>query len=128
MGDVLTTSEGGDSLVGGTGADTFYYSSFDDVMDGCDRADFISGTDVILLGATSFGALASGGYIDAPKFEVVSGFDGSKGSIAEACVVFGDVSTILFYGANGSSVADGETDFMEVTTINDVLASDIQIA
>jgi Ca2+-binding RTX toxin-like protein len=104
--DRLIGASGNDTLTGGDGSDRFLYDSnavFISSAVGIDRiADFVSGTDKMVLDKTTFTALTSiagNGFNLASEFAVV-GTDAAA-STSNAFIVYSSETDNLFYNQNG---------------------------
>lgn len=105
--DTLLGGAGDDTLTGGEGSDRFSFASptaFSTDTLGTDRiTDFVSGTDQIALGKSTFTALATptGASLRPEEFAVVD----SEAAIATATalMVYHSSSGGLFYNANGAA-------------------------
>jgi len=96
--DVLIDLAGADSLTGGAGADHFRFllggpGTITDFVHGVDRIEFdVAGTSVTPINAANFASVASG----------------NSGPEADDIFVYDRSSGLLWYDANGGSVAGGQ--------------------
>jgi Ca2+-binding RTX toxin-like protein len=110
--DLLRGGSGNDSLSGGAGSDQFIYdtnAAFTTSGVGIDRiADFVSGTDKIVLDQTTFtvlGSVVGSGFNITNEFAVV-GSDAAAVS-ADALIVYSSDTGNLFYNQNGVATGLG---------------------
>jgi hypothetical protein len=110
--DALIGGAGNDLLVGNEGADQFVYDTgktFASAQIGVDTiADFVSGTDKIVLSKTTFKALTSGvgaGFSTTGEFAIVS--TDADAATSSALVVYNSANGKLFYNQNKSSSGFG---------------------
>ncbi|MGL6339500.1 MAG: calcium-binding protein, partial [Waterburya sp.] len=129
-GDILTGGAGEDNMNGGAGSDKFLYDTnaiFASSAVGTDRiADFVIGTDKIVLDQTTFTDLTStigNGFSVTSEFAVV-GSDAAA-STTEALIVYSSATDHLFYNQNGSAAGLGSgANFATLSGIDNLSADD----
>jgi Ca2+-binding RTX toxin-like protein len=121
--DTLIGNAGNDVLTGGSGSDQFLYDTnkvFVGSELGVDRiADFVNGTDKIVLDKTTFTTLTN----IASDFAVV----GSDAAVAaeDALIVYSSETSSLFYNQNGVAAGFGSgAQFATLSGITTLSASD----
>jgi RHS repeat-associated protein len=110
--DLLKGGSGNDSLTGSAGVDQFIYdtnAAFTTSTVGIDQiADFVSGTDKIVLDKTTFTVLGStigSGFNIASEFAVVN--SDAAASTSNALIVYSSGTGNLFYNENGVTTGLG---------------------
>jgi Ca2+-binding RTX toxin-like protein len=109
--DVLTGGNGNDTLTGGNGADRFQLGGAGEVLfNGTNVdtiADFVVGTDKILLRQGTFTALQTpaGASLMAAEYAVIT--NDNQAGISSAKVVYNSVNGNLFYNADGATTGFG---------------------
>ncbi len=94
--DILRGGRGSDVLKGGADADTFVFDTRLDSRTNVDRiADFVPGTDVILLKQSVFASI--GADLDAGEFRV-----GARAREPDDHILYAPADGSLYYDANGS--------------------------
>ncbi|NJM47105.1 MAG: hypothetical protein HC860_13860 [Alkalinema sp. RU_4_3] len=131
--DLLHGGEGNDFLEGGTGADRFLFdinTIFNSTIGIDTIADFLSGTDKIVLDKTTFTELTSdtGSMIAAAEFATIN--EASNGATVAgssvARIVFNRANGDLFYNTDGAIGGFGSGGrFASLTGVNSLLTTDI---
>ncbi|MDZ8108053.1 MAG: calcium-binding protein [Nostoc sp. DedQUE12a] len=107
--DILTCDSGGfDSLIGGSGIDTFVFNSFNQ---GSDRIyDFNTTNEVIQVSATGFGGGLSAGVLSASQFTI-----GTSATKSSQRFIYNSTTGALFFDQDGSAGTFTQTQFALVT-------------
>lgn len=119
--NVLNGGAGGDTLIGGGGADSFAFTTAlgggnIDVV-----ADFVAGTDKILLDDAIFSALGGLGALNANAFRIGTGAaDGSDR------IIYNSTTGQLFYDADGNG-AGAAVAFAQLSAGLSLTVSDFQV-
>ncbi len=111
--DTLNGGAGDDTLTDGSGSDRFVYDTgwmpFSSVNFGVDFiTDFVSGSDKILLGKTTFTSINSivgNGFSLPNEFAIVT--SDATAATSTAYIVYNSVNGNLFYNSNGSELGFG---------------------
>ena len=130
--DILNGGLGADKSTGGLGADRFLFDSntvFSSAIGIDTIADFVTGTDKIVLDKTTFTALTSvagAGFSLASEFARVT--TDTAAATSSARIVYNSTNGNLFYNQNGSTAGLGTgAQFATLTTNPIIAASDFVI-
>ena len=102
--DTLSGGDGMDRLVGGTGRDTFRFDTTLHAGNVDTVEDFSVAEDLIQLSRSVFGNLPAGNTLAASAFTI-----GSAATTASHRIVYNKATGELFYDADGSGMAAGQT-------------------
>jgi Ca2+-binding RTX toxin-like protein len=102
--DTLAGGTGDDSLIGGLGNDWFRFDTAPTPTGGIDTiADFVTGTDKIVLSAAVFTKFTSGGALTSANLVVGTGAT-AKPTLATNYLIFDKATGALSYDVDGSGV------------------------
>jgi Ca2+-binding RTX toxin-like protein len=109
---------GVDTLTGGSGRDTFYYTSMHSDEDGDTVTDFAAGNDRL---AFEFDNQFDLGRIEASMFHAGTGA-GAVAQTADHRFIFDRSTGVLYYDDDGSGSDAGQSDLMNINVVSGVLS------
>jgi methionine-rich copper-binding protein CopC len=122
--DVITGGAGSDQITGGAGADQFKFDQPSGSSNLDTIADFVSGTDKLMLSVKIFKALGTkAGAVTSAQF--VQGAGLTTGQDATDRLVFNTSNSTLYYDADGSATAQAGVAVAVLTGVTSLSFSDL---